>query len=86
MILSINPYLIVAIALIALIAIIFIVSFIINRRTPLPKGCENIKIEESTCWACSNTDCKIHQEFDFKKIEKELEEESKDKWQYYMQY
>lgn len=72
-----NPYLIIAIALIALIAIIFITSFIINRRTPLPKGCENLKIEESNCLACSNSDCKIHQEFDLKKIEKELEEESK---------
>ncbi|MBQ9899943.1 MAG: hypothetical protein IJM36_02310 [Acholeplasmatales bacterium] len=79
MFLNINPYLIIAIALIALIAIIFIVSFIINRRTPLPKGCENIKIEEQTCLACSNTDCKIHQEFDLKQIEKELKEESKDK-------
>ncbi len=72
-----NPYLIIAIALIALIAIIFITSFVINRRTPLPKGCENLKIEESNCLACSNSDCKIHQEFDLKKIEKELEEESK---------
>ena len=77
MFLGVNPYLIVAIALIALIAIIFIVSFIINRKMPLPKGCENIKIEESTCLACSNTDCKVHQEFDLKKIEKELEEETK---------
>lgn len=74
-----NPYLIIAIALIALIAVIFIVSFIINRRTPLPKGCENIKIEEQTCLACSNSDCKIHQEFDLKKIEKELKEETEDK-------
>ena len=72
-----NPYLIIAIALIALIAIIFVTSFIINRKTPLPKGCEDLKIEESKCLACNNSDCKIHQEFDLKKIEKELEEESK---------
>lgn len=72
-----NPYLIIAIALIALIAVIFIVTFIINRRTPVPKGCEHLKIEESNCLACSNTDCGIHKEFDLKKIEKELEEESK---------
>ena len=72
-----TTYLIIAIALIAIIAVIFIVSFIINRRMPLPEGCENIKIEESTCLACSNTDCKVHQEFELKKIKEELEEESK---------
>jgi len=80
-----NPYLIIAILLIALIAVIFIVTFIINRRTPVPKGCEHLKIEESNCLACSNTDCSIHKDFDLKKIEEELKEESK-KWLYYMQY
>ena len=72
-----NPYLIIAILLIALIAVIFIVTFIINRRTPVPKGCEHLKIEESNCLACSNTDCSIHKNFDLKKIEEELKEESK---------
>jgi len=72
-----NPYLIIAILLIALIAVIFIVTFIINRRTPVPKGCEHLKIEESNCLACSNTDCSIHKDFDLKKIEEELKEESK---------
>ena len=77
MFLDINPYLFIAIGLIVLIAAIFIITFVINRRTPVPKGCEHLKIEESNCMACSNTECQIHQEFDLKKIEKEIEEESK---------
>ncbi len=77
MFLEFNPYLLIAIGLIAFLVIFFIVMFLINRRTPVPKGCENIKIEESNCMACSNVDCQIHKEFDLKKIEKELEEESK---------
>ncbi len=77
MFLAVNPYLFIAIGLIAIIAAIFIITFIVNRRTPVPKGCEHLKIEESNCLACSNSDCKIHQEFDLKKIEEELKEESK---------
>ena len=53
MFLDINPYLFIAIGLIVLIAAIFIITFVINRRTPVPKGCEHLKIEESNCMACT---------------------------------
>ena len=71
-------YLIIAIAIIASIILIFFITFIHNRRTPVPEGCENIKIEESTCLACSNIDCNIHQKFDLEKVKKELEELEED--------
>ena len=77
MLLNVDIYLISAIALIAFIVIVFIVTFVINRKTPVPKGCENIKIEESTCLACNNKDCQIHKDFDYKKLEDELKEEMK---------
>lgn len=69
-------YLIIAICIILAIILIFFISFIHNRRTPVPEGCENIKIEEATCLACSNVECDIHQKFDLEKVKKELEEEN----------
>ena len=39
-------YLILAISILVALAIIFVVSFILYKRTPVPKGCEDIKINE----------------------------------------
>ena len=50
-------YLILAISILVALAIIFFVSFIIYRRTPVPKGCENIQINEENCSSCGNTNC-----------------------------
>ena len=47
-------YLIIAIALIVILTIIFFISFIVYRKTPLPKGCEDIKIDDNKCLSCSN--------------------------------
>ena len=50
-------YLILAISILVALLAIFIVSFILYRRTPVPKGCENIKISEENCSACGNKEC-----------------------------
>ena len=50
-------YLILAISILAALAIIFFVSFILYRKTPVPKGCENIQINEENCSSCGNTSC-----------------------------
>ena len=50
-------YLILAISILVALAIIFVVSFILYKRTPVPKGCENIQINEENCSACNNTSC-----------------------------
>ena len=50
-------YLILAISILVALAIIFVVSFILYRRTPAPKGSEDIKISEENCRACQNTNC-----------------------------
>ena len=53
-------YLILAISILVALLVIFIVSFILYRRTPVPKGCENIKINDENCSACGNTECEHH--------------------------
>ena len=48
-----------AIIILVSLLIIFIVSFVLYQKTPVPKGCENIKISEENCAACSNKDCTL---------------------------
>ena len=50
-------YLILAISILVALVIIFFVSFVLYRRTPVPKGCEAIKISEENCSACNNKEC-----------------------------
>ena len=50
-------YLILAISILVALAIIFVVSFVLYKKTPVPKGCENIEINETNCAACGNTNC-----------------------------
>lgn len=54
-------YLFIAIAILVTLLTIFIVSFILYRRTPVPKGCENIQINDENCAACGHTECKHYQ-------------------------
>ncbi|MDE6584971.1 MAG: hypothetical protein K2K15_06165 [Anaeroplasmataceae bacterium] len=70
-----NPFLGLAITILVLLVVLFIVSYVLNKRTPVPKGCENIKISEEFCLNCANTECKIHEKLDLEKIKKELESE-----------
>ena len=52
-----TAYLIIAIAIIVLLLVTVIVSFVVYRKTPLPKGCENMKITKDTCKNCTNQIC-----------------------------
>lgn len=52
-------YLIISIALIAGLVALFIISFLINKRTPKPKGCEDIEVTEENCLNCGRYDCKV---------------------------
>lgn len=70
-----NWYLFFAILLIVFIGAVFFISFVHNRRTPVPKGCEQIKIEEMTCLSCSNDGCSIKEKFEYEKLKKELEKD-----------
>ena len=50
-------YLIIAISILVVLLVVFIISFVLYKRTPAPKGCENIKISEENCSACNNKEC-----------------------------
>ena len=51
--------LVLAIAIIALLLVVFIVTFILYKKTPVPKGCENMKISTENCATCNNKDCSL---------------------------
>ena len=55
-----NGYLIIAISILVALLLIFFVSFVVYRRTPLPKGCENLKMDEEKCSSCFNEQCMFH--------------------------
>ena len=52
-------YLILAISILVALLAIFIVSFVLYKRTPVPAGCEDIKISEENCGACQRKDCSL---------------------------
>ena len=68
-------YLVLSIILIVGLVALFFVTFIINKKTPVPKGCENIKIDEGSCMACSNSSCEIKEKFEYEKLKEELEKD-----------
>ena len=53
-------YLVIAISILVALLAVFIVSFILYVRTPVPKGCENIKINDESCSSCSHKECKFY--------------------------
>ena len=55
-------YLILAISILVILLAIFIVSFVFYRRTPVPQGCEDIKIDEKNCAGCSHSECSFYKE------------------------
>ena len=52
----------IAILLIVFLATVFIVSFVLYRKTPPPKGCEDLLPEEKKCSCCSQIQCPYHPE------------------------
>ena len=54
-------YLIIAISILAALLVVFVVSFVIYRRTPAPKGCEDLKVNDEKCATCSQSECHFYQ-------------------------
>jgi len=61
-------------AISVLLLIIFFVTYILNKKTPKPEGCEDILISDENCGACNNTACSIKTKLDLEKIQKEIDE------------
>ncbi len=55
-------YLILAISILLALLIVFVVSFVLYKKTPVPKGCENLLVNEENCAACENKACALRKE------------------------
>lgn len=64
-------YIIIAIVILVLLVVVFFLTYILNKRTPVPKGCENL-VDSEKCASCSNTNCKLY------KLKDDLEEAKKE--------
>ena len=53
-------YLILAISILVALLVIFFVSFVLYKRTPVPKGCEDIVASEEKCSSCNNHNCRFN--------------------------
>ena len=53
-------YVLIAVAVLIALLAIFIISFVLYKRTPVPAGCENIKINEENCSNCQNKECSFY--------------------------
>jgi hypothetical protein len=56
-------YILIAVGVIIALIAIFIISFIAYRRTPAPKGCENVRPDPEFCPACQKASCPFFAEF-----------------------
>ena len=64
-------YLIISILIIVGLLILFFVTYVLNKRTPPPKGCEKL-VDETKCLECKNTMCKFYKENIIDEIKEEL--------------
>ncbi len=55
-------YVILAIVILLGLLVTFIVSYVAYVRTPAPKGCENLKINEENCAGCTHKECSFYKE------------------------
>ena len=65
---------ILAISILVVLLVIFIVSFVLYRKTPVPKGCEEFeRPNEEKCHGCKETGC--HFNLYYNTIEDQAKEE-----------
>ena len=53
-------YLTIAIVLIIVLVAIFFVTYYLNKKTPIPKGCEDKLINKENCSSCKNYECDLN--------------------------
>ena len=47
---------------VAVIIGLYLLTYVMNKRTPVPEGCE-VNVSEATCGACNNYACSIKQDY-----------------------
>ena len=52
-------YLTIAILLIIALIVVFFVSYYFNKKTPVPKECEDLLISKENCSSCINFNCEL---------------------------
>ena len=71
-------YLLIAIIVIIALIAIFVISFIAYRKTPAPKGCEDVKPDPELCERCNKASCAFYNEF-HSEIEEKIKKNETDK-------
>lgn len=51
---------ILAVLLLVVLFAVFLVSFILYRKTPVPKGCEDLGPEKEKCASCKEERCHLN--------------------------
>lgn len=72
---------ILAVLVIAVLIAVFIISYLLYKKTPAPKGCEDIHPSEEKCHGCNQTECHFNLYYNSDRIETEEKkdrEESED--------
>ena len=54
-------YLIIAIVVIIVLVCLFFISYVMNKKTPIPKECQNLEGNEH-CIGCKNITCSHYKE------------------------
>lgn len=49
-----------AVVIITVLVVVFVVSFILYRKTPVPKGCEDLGPSEEKCSSCKVEGCHLN--------------------------
>ncbi len=62
-----------AILTLVILLTIFIVSFVLYKKTPPPKGCEHLGQSEENCSKCDQHGCHLNLYYNGKKDEKKTE-------------
>lgn len=54
--------LVVAIVIIIALVALFIVTFLVYKKMPAPKGMEKVRVSEENCKGCENDSCSLRKD------------------------
>jgi flagellar basal body-associated protein FliL len=75
---------ILAVGILLLLLAIFVITFVLYKKTPVPKGCEEFeKPSERKCHGCNQTECHFNLYYNdpIEKAKEEFQQEEKEQLQ-----